>query len=285
MLKSKILIIDDDAAFIEATAQFLVTNGYDAISVRSDAGELSRVKREAPDLIIMDVILANRAEGIEFARCLCDDAVLKDIPIIMTATPEYMPLAQKSSNPCVKAVLEKTASPQQLLQTVRTYISRTGEKHRAIVAEVTKLVKMWEGKKGSLIMILHELQNYYGYVPRDVAFVLSEILDVPMAQIYEVITFYNFFKLTPPGKNIVSVCLGTACYLKGAPQLIEEFKKELGIKENESTKNKLFYLQIVRCLGCCGLAPVVMINGKVYGKVMRADVKTILDTYREGQPV
>ena len=101
----------------------------------------------------------------------------------------------------------------------------------------------------------------------------------------DIITFYNFFKLTPPGKNIVSVCLGTACYLKGAPQLIEEFKKELGIKENESTKNKLFYLQIVRCLGCCGLAPVVMINGKVYGKVMRADVKTILDTYREGQPV
>jgi len=283
MLKSKILIIDDDAAFIETTSQFLITNGYDAISTPSGASEFNCVKHEAPDLIIMDVILANRPEGVELAHCLCDDAVLKDIPIIMVASPEYVPLAQKSPNPCVKAILEKTASPQQLLQTVRTYISRRSEKHRAIVEEVTKLVKMWEGKKGSLIMILHELQNHYGYVPRDVAFVLSDILDVPMAQIYEVITFYNFFKLTAPGKNIVSLCMGTACYLKGAPQLLEEFKKVLGIKENESTKDKLFYLQIVRCLGCCGLAPVVMINGKVYGKVARADIKTILDTYREGQ--
>jgi len=282
MIKSKVLIIDDDKGFVESTSEFLTKNGYDVVAVDHTTNELNHVEREAPDLVILDVVLATRAEGAELVRCMCNDAVLRDTPIILTATPEYMPLAEKSSHTCIKAVMEKTANFQQILQTVRTYISRTGEKHRAIVEEVTKLVKLWEGKSGSLIMILHELQNHYGYVPRDVAFVLSEILDVPMAQIYEVITFYNFFKLTPPGKNIISVCLGTACYLKGAPQLIEEFKKELGVSENESTKDGLFYLQVVRCLGCCGLSPVAMINGKVYGKVTRAEVKTILDTYRKG---
>jgi NADH-quinone oxidoreductase subunit E len=282
MIKNKILIIDDDAGFIESASQALEKNGYEVICAHTGCEGFGKAKHEVPDLVIMDVVLANKAEGVELCGCMHSDAALKDIPIIMVAAQGYASLADGKTNLVIKSVMEKPINPQELVQAVRTYISRTGEKHRAMVDEVTKLVKQWEGKKGSLIMILHELQNHYGYVPRDVAFVLSEILDVSLAQIYEVITFYNFFKLTPPGKNSISVCLGTACYLKGAPQLVEEFKKELGINEGESTKDGLFYLQIVRCLGCCGLAPVVMINSKVYGKVTRSEVKNILNEYRKG---
>jgi NADH-quinone oxidoreductase subunit E len=150
-----------------------------------------------------------------------------------------------------------------------------------IIHEIDFLVNKWKDKEGNLIMILHELQNHCGYIPRPAALQLSKILDVPLARIYEVITFYNFFKLKPPGKNRISVCMGTACYLKGAPQILSEIKNILNVEEGGSTKDGLFQLDVVRCLGCCGLAPVMKINEKVYGKVKKADVVDILSEYSE----
>lgn len=153
--------------------------------------------------------------------------------------------------------------------------------HKEIVdQDISLLAEKWRHKKGSLIMILHEIQNHYGYVPRQVSLKLSQVLDVPLARIYEVITFYNYFKLTPPGKYTISVCMGTACYLKGAPEIIEQIKTVLNIKEGETTKDGLFHLEEVRCLGCCGLAPVMSINGHVYGKVKKSEVAEILSKYR-----
>ncbi len=138
--------------------------------------------------------------------------------------------------------------------------------------EIAPIIKKWKDKKGSLIQALHELQGRYGYVPRDAALVLAKGLGVPLARIYEVITFYNYFKLEAPGKRVVSVCMGTACYLKGAPEIEAKISAHLGIKPGESTKDKEWHLQAVRCVGCCGLAPVVMVNTKVFAKVKAADV-------------
>jgi len=145
--------------------------------------------------------------------------------------------------------------------------------------ELNDLVKKWKDKDGNLIMILHEVQNHYGYIPRDLALELSKKLDIPLARIYEVITFYNFFKIYPPGKHIIKVCLGTACYLKGSKIILDELKNILGIEEGKSTKDGLFHLEVVRCLGCCGLAPVIMIDDKVYGKVKKEDVAEILSNF------
>jgi NADH-quinone oxidoreductase subunit E len=148
-----------------------------------------------------------------------------------------------------------------------------------LLSEVTHLIEKWKAKEGNLIMILHELQNHYGYVPRQASLQLSKMLDVPLARIYEVITFYNFFKLTPPGKHRIALCMGTACYLRGAEVILDEIKNILGIKEGQTTKDGLFYLDVVRCLGCCGLAPVMMIDNKVYGKVKKNEVADILSKY------
>ncbi len=148
-----------------------------------------------------------------------------------------------------------------------------------VLKEITGLVKKWKDKPGNLIMILHELENHYGYVPREASLQLSKMLDVPLARIYEVITFYNFFKLTPPGKHRIALCMGTACYLRGAEVILDEIKNILGIKEGQTTKDGLFYLDVVRCLGCCGLAPVVMIDDKVYGKVKKNEIADILSKY------
>jgi len=151
--------------------------------------------------------------------------------------------------------------------------------HKKLNPELIKLVEQWKSKEGNLIMILHEVQNHHGYVPRELSLELSKMLDVPLARIYEVITFYNFFKLNPPGKHRIALCMGTACYLRGAQTILDEIKNILGIKEGQTTKDGLFYLDVVRCLGCCGLAPVMMIDNKVYGKVKKSEVADILSKY------
>jgi NADH:ubiquinone oxidoreductase subunit E len=133
--------------------------------------------------------------------------------------------------------------------------------------EVAVIAKRWKNKRGTLIMALHGLQDRYGYVPRDAAMQLGEAMDVPLARIYEVLTFYNYFRLKSPGKNVVSVCLGTACYLKGAPQLLDQASESLGIKPGETSEDGEYHLQVVRCVGCCGLAPVVTVNGELLAKV------------------
>ena len=132
-----------------------------------------------------------------------------------------------------------------------------------------------------MIMALHELQDVKGYVPWEDAMELAQAMNIPLARIYEVLTFYNFFKLDAPGKAVISVCTGTACYLKGNDKTLEEFKKQLGINEGESTPDKMFHLQCVRCVGCCGLAPVCVVNGKTYGRVGAGDVANILAEWRK----
>ena len=142
-------------------------------------------------------------------------------------------------------------------------------------------LKKWAKKRGSLIMALHEIQNQRGFVPRDAALEIATGMNLPLARIYEVITFYNYFKLESPGEVVISVCTGTACYLKGAQEIIDAFIEELAVGVGETTDDGIFHLQSVRCVGCCGLAPVVVINSKTYGKVQPADIKSIIEEWRE----
>ena len=151
--------------------------------------------------------------------------------------------------------------------------------------EIVVLAQKWKKKRGSLIMALHELQGRLGYVPRDQAMKLGREMGVPLANIYEVLTFYNYFKLESPGKYIVSVCTGTACHIKGSPKLLQGLEDELGIKAGESTPDGEYHLQGVRCLGCCGLAPLASVNGKVYGKVDTEDAEGLIERIKVDQPM
>jgi len=145
--------------------------------------------------------------------------------------------------------------------------------------ELLTFIDTWKEKPGNLIMVLHRIQEEYGYIPRDVALKLTELLDVPLAKIYGVVTFYHFFKLEKPGDNIISVCMGTACYLNGAQDLLDELKKLLGVELDEPTDDGKFSIEAVRCIGCCGLAPVVSVNGEVYGKLTKDDLPDVLAKY------
>ncbi|MFP4162583.1 MAG: NAD(P)H-dependent oxidoreductase subunit E [Chitinispirillaceae bacterium] len=149
-----------------------------------------------------------------------------------------------------------------------------------LTPELEAFIKEWKDKPGNLIMILHKVQEEYRYIPRDVALTVSKMLDVPLANIYGVMTFYHYFKLEKPGKHIISVCMGTACYLKGGEDLLKELEVQLGVGVNATTDDGLFSVQAVRCVGCCGLAPVMTIDGEVYGSVTTAQLPEILQKYK-----
>ena len=140
-------------------------------------------------------------------------------------------------------------------------------------------IAKWKDQPGNLIMILHKVQEEYGYVPLTVAVKVAKELNIHLAKIYGVITFYHFFKTEKPGKNKISVCMGTACYLKGAEQLCDELSGLLGVEVGETTKDGQFTLETVRCIGCCGLAPVVTINDDVYGNLKKEDLPNIISKY------
>ncbi|MFP4113646.1 MAG: NAD(P)H-dependent oxidoreductase subunit E [Spirochaetota bacterium] len=151
---------------------------------------------------------------------------------------------------------------------------------RTLSEGILDFIKKWRDKPGNLIMILHRVQEEYGFIPRDVALALAQELDVPLAKIYGVVTFYHFFKLQKPGRNKISVCMGTACYLKGGEDLIQELENLLGIGVNAVTEDGEFSVEAVRCVGCCGLAPVLTVNGEVYGKVTKARLPEIIAQHR-----
>ena len=147
------------------------------------------------------------------------------------------------------------------------------------MSDIIAIIDKYRDDQGALIPVLHEVQDYFGYLPIEVQKVISDEVHVPLAEIYGVVTFYARFSTQPKGKYAVSVCMGTACYVKGAGKILEKFENALGIKAGEVTDDGMFSLDACGCIGACGLAPVATVNGEVYGKLVQADVQTICDKY------
>lgn len=133
-----------------------------------------------------------------------------------------------------------------------------------------------EEKEGCLINVLHEAQDIFGYLPKELQLFISRKLGLAAAKVFGVTTFYSFFTMEPRGKHVISVCMGTACFVKGAEKILNEFKTRLNIKDSNTSKDGMFTLDILRCVGACGLAPVVIVDGKVYGRVKVEDVEGII---------
>lgn len=140
-----------------------------------------------------------------------------------------------------------------------------------------EIIEFMIGKEETdLIEVLHKVQGLYGYIPRPIVTLISKTLDIPVSKIYGVMTFYTAFTLQPKGEYAISVCMGTACYVKNAEKILEEFSNQLGIDIGETTEDLLFSIIETRCLGDCAVAPIVMVNDKVYEYVEVEDVRKIL---------
>lgn len=149
------------------------------------------------------------------------------------------------------------------------------------VQQIKKIVERYKDEETPLMMILEAIQSEYGYIPLEVQELVSELTGIPVAEIYGVVTFYSFFSLKPKGKYVIGVCLGTACYVKGSQSVMDKFSEQLGIKPGETTDDGLFTLDALRCIGACGIAPAISINGKVYPKMDQGKVAGIIKEYRE----
>ena len=147
------------------------------------------------------------------------------------------------------------------------------------ILELKEVCRSFNNEKGELINILHKAQSIFGYLPAEVQEIIAKEINVSVAHVYGVVTFYSFFTMTPKGKHPVSICLGTACFVRGADKVLEEFKKELQIQVGETTTDGRFSLSCLRCVGACGLAPVVMVGEKVFGRVSPDGVKEIIAEY------
>lgn len=135
---------------------------------------------------------------------------------------------------------------------------------------------------GELINVLHQVQHKLGYLPAEVQELVASELNVSTAKVYGVVTFYSFFTMLPKGEHPISVCLGTACYVRGAEKVLDELKRQLKIDVGETTSDGKFSISVLRCVGACGLAPVIMVGEKVYGRVAPDDVRKIIAEYKEG---
>ncbi|MBP3707837.1 MAG: NAD(P)H-dependent oxidoreductase subunit E [Clostridia bacterium] len=148
---------------------------------------------------------------------------------------------------------------------------------RKIKNEVNEILLEFKQDKQNLITILNEVQEKYGYIPKIAQSQIAEYLGIPLAEVYGVITFYSRFTLIPKGKYNISICLGTACFVKGSKELLERAKQRLGIEEGKTTEDGMFSLDTTRCVGACGLAPVFTINNEVYGKATVKKLDEVLD--------
>ena len=145
--------------------------------------------------------------------------------------------------------------------------------------ELDVFIDSLETKEGSLISVLHKAQEIFGYLPREIQEYVADKLNESLANVYGVVSFYSFFTMVPKGEHAVSVCMGTACYVRGAGKVLDEFQKQLGIKSGETSTDGKFSIDALRCVGACGIAPVVLVGEKVYKKVEVKEVKKIIDEY------
>jgi len=149
------------------------------------------------------------------------------------------------------------------------------------LAKLDEIIKKSKDKPGSLIPVLEEAQMVLEFLPMPILQIIAKGLKLPLSRVYGVVTFYSFFTMKPRGKHTLRVCLGTACYVRGGKSIMESIQKELGVKEKETTSDRLFSLESVRCLGACGLAPVIVITEDVHGRMKTQKVRDILNQYRE----
>ena len=146
---------------------------------------------------------------------------------------------------------------------------------------ILNICNKYKNEPSPLMLVLSETQKEYGYIPLEVQEIISKELNIPVSDIYGVVAFYSFFSLKPKGRYVIGVCLGTACYVKGSQNILDKFSELLKIKPGQTSEDGLFTLDALRCIGACGIAPAISINGKVYPKVTLSQVQQIIDEYRK----
>lgn len=286
-MKGNVLVVDDEQIVLRSCERILSAEGYYVETSLSARNALELLKENIYDLLITDIKMPEMS-GLDFIRQVRTKNPDINV-IIMTGYPSQENIREALSLRIVD-YLPKPLSPVVLVEATKKGVD-ISKKHAApdqededytkeAAANLDDIIEGYRGKPGSLIPVLQEAQGVVGYLPPVVQRHIARGLNISVSEVHGVVSFYSFFTMKPRGKHNIRICLGTACYVKRAEEIVEKLKEELKIDIGEVTPDKEFSLESVRCLGACGLAPVVVVGENTHGSIDPVKTGELVDQYR-----
>lgn len=285
-MKGNVLVVDDEQIVLRSCERILVPEGYGVNTASSAAEAIGLLENNTYDLIITDLKMPGM-DGLEFMRQV--RAKDPDINIVVITGYPSQDSIKDSLSLRIIDYLPKPFSPALLIEVANKGVefkkkgvaqaARDEAYNEEAAKKLDEIILHYKNKPGSLIPVLQEAQDLIGYLPPVVQRHVARGLKVPVSEVHGVVSFYSFFTMKPKGKHNIRVCLGTACYVKGAEEVVKKFSDGLRIEVGGITEDKKFSLETVRCLGACGLAPVVVVDKDTYGSVNPVKVLDLLKDY------
>ena len=285
-MKGNILVVDDELVILRSCERILVPEGYQVSTASSAKEALGILDKNQYDLIITDLKMPEM-DGLEFMKQVRTKN--PDINIVVVTGYPSQESIKESLSLRIVDYLPKPFSPILLLEVVNKAVeikkkgvaseAKTEDYNEETAAKLDEIIARYRNKPGSLIPVLQEAQELVGYLPPVVQRHIAKGLKVPVSEVHGVVSFYSFFTMKPKGKHNIRVCLGTACYVKGAEEIVKKIGDGLGIEVGGITEDKKFSFETVRCLGACGLAPVVVVDKDTHGSINPVKVLDLLKDY------
>jgi NADH:ubiquinone oxidoreductase subunit E len=281
---TKILVVDDEPVIVAGAERVLNAEGYTAESALGGRAAINRMEQNSYDLALIDLRMPD-IDGISLVKWIRKFQPSTGI-VIITGCPSQETMKEALDLGIIDYVL-KPYTPEVLRGVTRRAIGKQALEKEAdeefnpeMLAELDKTISHYTRKPGSTIPVLQEAQGIVGYLPPAIQERIASGLDVSPAEVQSIVTFYSFFTMKPRGKHNIRVCLGTACYVKRAEGIVEKLKEVLDIDVGEVTPDRQFSIESVRCLGACGLAPVVVIGENTHGSINPVKTGELIDQYR-----
>lgn len=285
-MEGRILVVDDEPIVVKSCERILAPEGYSVDIALNGKEAIEKLGKDGFDLVITDIKMPDM-DGIELLRWIRNSKPDTGV-VIITGYPsqesikealrlrilDYLP---KPFSPAL--LIETTQKAIEFIKAGRVAVTPTEEYTEEMARQLDEIIAKYKKKPGSLIPVLQQAQELIGYLPPSVQRHIARGLNLPVSEVHGVVSFYSFFTMKPKGKHNIRVCLGTACYVKGAEEIVKRLKEHLKIDIGGITADRKFSMEAVRCLGACGLAPVVVIDKDTHGSVNPVKATDLLKEY------
>jgi len=285
-MAGKILVVDDEPVVVKSCERILTPEGYTVDSAGNGTEATAKLGKDGYDLVITDLMMPDMS-GLELIRWIRNSKPDTGI-VVITGYPSQDSIKEALSLRILD-YLPKPFSPALLIEVTQKALEykaarpadeAPADDYSEKAKELDAIIRKYRKRPGSLIPVLQDAQELIGYLPPSVQRHIAKGLKVPVSEVHGVVSFYSFFTMKPKGKHNIRVCLGTACYVKGAEEIVKKLSDGLAISVGGITEDKKFSLETVRCLGACGLAPVVVIDKDTHGSINPVKVHDLLTEYQ-----
>ncbi len=285
-MEGRILVVDDEPIVVKSCERILTPEGYTVDIALNGREAIEKLGKDGFDLVITDIKMPDM-DGIELLRWIKNSKPETGV-VIITGYPSQESI-KEALRLRILDYLPKPFSPALLIETAqkamefvkigKAAVTPTEEYTEEMARQLDEIIARYKNKPGSLIPVLQQAQELIGYLPPSVQRHIAKGLNLPVSEVHGVVSFYSFFTMKPKGKHNIRVCLGTACYVKGAEEIVKKLKERLNIDIGGITADRKFSMEAVRCLGACGLAPVVVIDKDTHGSVNPVKATDLLKDY------